>query len=255
MRAQIGEPLSLDYQAPADLLAERVVLVTGAGGGIGRAVSRGLAAHGATVVLLGRTVRRLEAVYDAIVDAGHPEPAIFPMNLANAALNDYEQLIRSLEAELGRLDGLVHNAAMLGTPSPLDHWPLEEWSQVFQVNVHAPYLLTRICLPLLRRADDGRVLFTGDQVGRRGRAYWGAYAASKAAHERLMEVFADELQSEGRVRLMSLDPGPTRTDLRATAYPAEDPLVRRPPEDLLPAYLRLLGPEGRDLHGRSLTIA
>lgn len=238
------------YAARPDLLDGRVILVTGAGDGIGAAAAKGCAAHGATVVLVGRTVRKLEAVYDAIEEAGHPRPAIYPMDLSGASPNDYEDMAKALDEEFGRLDGLLHNAALLGNLTPLDQYDLKMWSQVMQVNLNAPFLLTRACLDLLRRSEDASVLFTGSGVGRHGRAYWGAYAVSKAADENLMQIWADELETNTNIRVNSINPGAVRTSMRAKAYPGEDPEGLTRPEAILPAYLWLMGPDSRGVTGQ-----
>jgi len=240
------------YVARADLLAERVILVTGAGDGIGKAVSLACAAHGATVILLGRTVHKLESVYDTIVAAGGPKPAIYPMDLEGAVPEDHRQLAERVETELGRLDGLLHNAGMLGSLTPLEHYDPVEWLRVIQVNVNAPFLLTRSCLALLKRAQDASLLFTSSGVGRRGRAYWGAYSASKFAVEGMMQVLADELAENTRVRVNSINPGRTRTTMRAAAYPAENPDELLTPEEIVLPYLYLLGPDSHDVHGKAL---
>jgi len=244
----------LDYHAPLDLLRDRVLLVTGAGDGIGRAVSLALARHGATVVLLGRTVAKLEAVYDAIEAAGGPQPAIYPLDLAGALPVHYEELATRVEESLGRMDGLLHNAAELGTLTPLEQYEPELWSRVVQVNLNAPFLLTRACLPLLRRAPDASVVFTTAAVGRRGRAYWGAYAVAYGGVETLVQVLADELESTPHIRVNSLDPGRVRTTLHARIYPAENPYRRPPPEAVVPAYLYLLGPDSRHATGQMLAV-
>lgn len=241
----------LHYQAPPDLLRDRVIAITGAGDGLGRAAAITFARHGATVVLLGRTLAKLEAVYDEIEAGGHPQPAIFPINLEGAAPQDYEQLRSALQNEFGRLDGLLHNAAELGGRTPLDSYSLSDWTKVMQVNMTAPFLLTRALLPLLRQSADGRIVFTSSNVGRKGRAYWGAYAVSKGATETLMQVLADELESTP-IRVNSLNPGPVRTRLRASAYPAEDPASVTPPEPIMKAYLFLFGPDGKATHGQQL---
>ena len=169
-----------NYKPAPDLLKDRVILVTGASDGIGAAAAKSFAAHGATVVLLGRNIRKLEKVYDEIEALGAPQPAIYPMNLDGAATKDYTALAETLDKEFGRLDGLLHNAALLGTLTPLDQYDLEQWAKVMQVNLHAPYLLTRAVLPLLRNTTDASVIFTSSQVGRKGRAYWGAYGITNA---------------------------------------------------------------------------
>lgn len=244
--------LPLDYAPAPDLLAGRTILVTGAGDGIGAAVSRRLAAHGASVVLLGRTVKKLEAVYDAIERDGGPKPALFPMDLLRATPDDATRLAEGIHEAFGRLDGVLHNAGVLGVMSTLAHYEPEAWLEVMQVNVNAPFLLTTTLLPLLEKSDDARVVFTSSGVGRAGRAHWGAYAVSKFATEGMMQVLADETESAGRIRVMSINPGGTRTRMRAAAYPAEDPQRLRTPEDIAPAYLYAFGPEGRALHGKAL---
>jgi len=240
------------YVARTDLLAERVILVTGAGDGIGKAVSLACAVHGATVILLGRTVHKLESVYDDIVTAGGPKPAIYPMDLEGAVPEDHRQLAQRVDAELGRLDGLLHNAGLLGTLTPLEHYDTLEWLRVMQVNVNAPFLLSQACLPLLKRAPDASLLFTSSGVGRRGRAYWGAYSVSKFAVEGMMQVLADELDENARVRVNSINPGQVRTRMRAAAYPAENPDDLLMPQDIVHAYLYLLGPDSHGVHGKTL---
>jgi NAD(P)-dependent dehydrogenase (short-subunit alcohol dehydrogenase family) len=229
-----------------------VILITGAGDGIGRAVSLACAAHGATLVLLGRTVAKLESVYDDIVAAGGPKPAIYPMELEGAVPDDHRQLAQRIDSQLGRLDGLLHNAGLLGSLTPLEHYDPLEWLRVIQVNLHAPFLLTQACLALLRRAPDASLLFTSSGVGRRGRAYWGAYSASKFALEGMMQILADELHENTRIRVNSINPGRVRTAMRAAAYPAENPAELLAPEDIVLPYLYLLGPDSHGVHGQAL---
>ena len=239
-----------DWQPRPDCLAGRVVLVTGAGAGIGAAAARTLAAHGATVVLLDLNVRSLEAVYDDIEKAGHPQPAIYPMNLEGATEKDYLDLAETLEREFGRLDGLLHNAAMLGALVPLAHMETELWYRVLQVNLNAPFLLTRSCLALLMKSDDASILFCSDAVGRRGRAYWGAYGVSKAGIENLMQTLADEMEANTSVRVNSFDPGPVATALRALAYPGENPASLPQPDEVVRPILYLLGPDAAGVTGQ-----
>lgn len=241
-----------DYQAPADLLRDKVILVTGAGDGIGRAAAQAFAAHGATLVLLGRSLDKLEAVYDAIEAAGGTQPALFPLDLATATEQDCQQLSTALEQTFGRLDGLLHNASLLGERRPIASTSWTSWQEVMQVNVNAAFLLTRALLPLLERAPQASVVFTSSGVGRRGRAYWGAYAVSKFATEGLMQVLADELENTSRVRVNSLNPGATNTAMRRSAYPAEEPTRNPSPEDILPAYLYLMGDDSIGVTGQAL---
>lgn len=238
-----------DYQARPDLLQDRIILVTGAGSGIGAAAAKSFAAHGATVILLGRTTRKLEEVYDAIVAAGHPTPAIFPMNLEGAKPEDHIQLAETIDKEFGRLDGLLHNASILGSLTPLGQYDMEMWGKLMQVNLNAPYLMTRACLGVLNKSEDASVVFTSSSVGRHGRAYWGAYGISKAATENMMQIWADELEANTPIRLNSINPGATRTSMRTRAYPGEDPASNPQPEAIMPAYLYLMGPDSKGTTG------
>ncbi len=239
-----------DYRPAPDLLQDRVILVTGAGSGIGRAVATAYAAHGATLVLLGPVLRELEATYDAIEQAGHPQPAIFEMDLAEAGPAEVHGMAASIGQHLGRLDGLVHNAALLPYLSRIDDYDPEDWERVLRINLTAPFLLTQACLPLLRQAPDASILFTTDKVGRRGRAYWGAYGVSKAGLDNLMQILADETEKDGRIRANAIDPGPVRSDLRIRIYPAQDPSTWAAPEDILGPYLFLMGPDSAGVTGR-----
>lgn len=243
---------ALSYQCPEQAFAGRVILVTGAGDGIGRAVSLALARHGATVILLGRTQEKLEAVYDQIKAAGGPEPAMAPVNLDVARPQDYEALADMFDKEFGRLDGILHNASILGDITPLEQYEYSTWDTVMQVNVNAAFYLTRALIPLLRESDDASILFTSSSVGRKGRAFWGAYAVSKFATEGMMQVLADELENVSRIRVNSINPGATRTRMRALAYPAEDASTLKTPEQIVPAYLYLLGPASTGVTGQAL---
>ncbi|NWN92148.1 YciK family oxidoreductase [Marinobacter adhaerens] len=242
-----------DYQAPADLLKDRIILVTGAGSGIGRTAAKTYAAHGATVILVGRTVSKLESVYDEIEAAGHPKPAIVPMNFEGAAVKDYEELAMTLEDNFGKLDGLLHNAGILGDRSPVETYDPELWTKVMHVNATAPFLLSRAMIPLLRKSDAASVIFTSSGVGRTAKAYWGAYAVSKFAVEGLSQLLADELEDDQHnVRVNSLNPGATRTNMRAHAYPAENPQHNPAPDELMPVYLYLMGNDSADVNGQQI---
>ncbi len=239
----------IDYQAPSELLHDRVILVTGAGDGIGRAAALAYARHGATVILLGRTIAKLEAVYDEIEAAGGPQPAIFPLNFEGATLKDYHDMAETLDREFGRLDGILHNAGQLGRIMPFEQYNPELWEQVMQVNINGPIWMTQALLPLLKSSPDASVIFTSSGVGRKGRAYWGAYAVSKFATEGFVEVLSDELEHLGSIRVNSLNPGATRTQMRRSAYPGEDPNALRTAEEIMPTYLWLMGPESRGHNG------
>lgn len=243
-------PLKSFRPAP-DALKDRIILVTGAGAGIGRAVAVSLAEFGAAVVLLGRTVGKLEKVYDVIVDSDLTQPSIFPMDLETADGSTYDKLYETMANEYGRLDGLLHNAGLASTLTPIEHHDIGVWQQVMHVNLTAPFILCRCLLPLLRESDDASIVFTSSGVAKKGRAYWGAYAVSKFGTEGLMQVLADETEENTNIRVNSINPGPTRTQMRAQAYPAEDPGKLAAPEDIVGAYLYLLGPDSKGVTGRS----
>lgn len=242
-----------DYQPTDNLLTGRIILITGAGSGIGRYMALEFAKLGATVILLGRSLRKLETLYDEIEQQNGPQPAIYPMNLESATLQDYDVLTTTLTNEFGRLDGLLHNAALLGTLSPIQHHSVELWYRIMQVNLHAPFLLTKACLPLLSHSADASILFTSSNVAKQGKAYWGGYAVSKWGLEGLMQVLADELENSS-IRVNSINPGAIRTALRAIAYPGEDPMTLPTPEVLRTLYLYLIGPDSRGITGQAFEL-
>ena len=240
-----------DYTARPDLLKGRVILVTGAGRGIGAVAAKTFAAHGATVLLLGKTEANLNQVYDAIAEAGHPQAAVIPFNLETALAHQYDELAAMVEREFGRLDGLLHNAAILGPRTPIEQLSGDNFMRVMQVNVNATFMLTSSLLPLLKLSKDASVIFTSSSVGRKGRAYWGAYATSKFANEGLMQVLADEMDGICPGRANSINPGATRTGMRAQAYPGENPANNPPPEAIMPLYLYLMGPDSVGVNGQA----
>jgi NAD(P)-dependent dehydrogenase (short-subunit alcohol dehydrogenase family) len=240
-----------DYQPTADLLKNRVILITGIGEGIGRAAARRLAGCGATVVLLGRTIRKLEQVYDEIEQAGGPKPALYPMNLEGATPKDYVDLARVLDTEFGRLDGLLHNAALFSGLTPIANYDIELWYRILQVNLNAPFMLTQAVLELLNRSADASVVFTTDRVGEEGRAYWGAYAVAKGGAQTLMKLLSSELETNTAIRVNSIDPGQVRSELTLRAYPGRDPAEWADPEDIMAAYLYLLGPDSKGVTGQT----
>ncbi len=231
-------------------LEGRVILITGAGGALGRALAIRSAALGARVVLSGKTVRKLEAVYDAIVAAGGARPSIAPLDLERADASQYSGLADAVRNEFGRLDGLVHCAGLLGERSPIEHYDVITWMRVMHVNVNAAFILTQALLPLLRVSEDASVIFTTSGVSVHGRAFWGAYAVSKFALEGLMQVLADEVDTTTAIRVNSVNPGKMRTAMRALAYPGEDPQSLPEPSAVLGPFLYLLGPESRGVTGQ-----
>lgn len=240
-----------DYQPDQALLKDRVILVTGAGDGIGRAAALAYAAHGATVVLLGKTVTKLEAVYDEIESGGGPTPAIYPMHLEGATPHDYDELAAVMDSNFGHVDGILHNAANLPYLSRIKDYEVDDWLKVMQVNLNAPFQITQACMPLLERSDDARVLFTTDTVGHRGKAFWGAYGVSKFGIEGLTQTLAAELEKT-HIRVNCIDPGPTRTALRKRAFPGDDVDAIKTPDTLMPLYLWAMGPDSRETTGQRL---
>lgn len=242
-----------NFSASENLLKNKIILISGAGDGIGRAAALSFAQHGATIILVGRTLSKLESVYDEIEVNRFPQPAIFPMNFESALEQDYKALVDAIEEEFGRLDGILHNAAELGPRTPLAQYPIEHFEKIMRVNVTAPFLLTKALIPLLERSGSGSVLFTGSSVGKQGRAYWGAYGISKAANENMMQIFADEYEASSKLRFNSINPGATRTRMRATAFPAEDPTTLCTPESLMNRYLYLLSDESQNVKAGQFT--
>ncbi|MDO6706559.1 YciK family oxidoreductase [Photobacterium sp. 1_MG-2023] len=241
----------MNYQIAADSLKDRVILVTGAGDGIGRQAALSYAAHGATVILLGRTVSKLEAVYDEIDALGAPQPAIIPLDMKGATKQNYLDMVDTIKDQFGRLDGVLHNASLLGVLSPFDQLGEDTFDEVMHVNVKAQFLLTQAIMPLIKASEDGRIIFTTSTVGHIGRAFWGAYSMSKFATEGMMQIVADEL-SNTNVRVNAINPGGTRTGMRAKAFPAEDPKTLKTPLDIMPLYLYLMGPESKDVNGQCI---
>ena len=249
------------YLAPPGLLAGRVIAVTGAGDGVGRAVALAAAERGAQLVLIGRNVKGLEAVHAQISApgaagaagaAGAVEASIAPLDLERALAPDYDTLAAALGERYGRLDGLVHCAAQVGALAPIEHYDMLTWCRVLHVNLTAAFALTQVLLPALRASQDASVIFSSSGVGRRGRAHWGAYAVSKFGIEGLSQVLADELEGISAVRVNAVNPGPARTRLRRQAFPAENTSTVPEPAALVQPYLWLLGPDSHGVTGRSL---
>jgi len=236
------------YEPAADAFAGRVILVTGATAGIGRAVARALVEHGATVLLHGRNAKLLDALYQELVPLG-PEPAVAQLDFERAQGPEYQALTDEIEKRYGRLDGLLHNASLLGDRSPIEHYDIGLWQRVLLVNLTAPFILTRCMLPLLRASRDASLLFTTSGVGNQGAAFWGAYAVSKFGTEGLAQILANEFENT-RVRVNAINPGGTRTRMRARAYPAENPETLLAPEDITLPYLYLLGAASREINGQ-----
>jgi NAD(P)-dependent dehydrogenase (short-subunit alcohol dehydrogenase family) len=241
-----------EYQPDSNLLAERIILITGAGDGIGKAAALTCAAHGATVILAGRTVAKLEQVYDQILEAGGPEAIIYPIDLEGATSENYDELCVNIAEQFGHLDGLLHNAGILGQRTPLSNYRQDVWGKVMKVNVTAQFQMTQALMPVLERSADASVIFTTSGVGRVGRSFWGAYAVSKFAVEGMVQVWASELEGLGSVRVNAINPGATSTGMRAQAFPAENPGSLKSAAEIMPAYLYLLGSDSKAVNGQSV---
>lgn len=240
------------YQAPSDLLNGKVILITGASEGIGRVAAKTYAQYGATVILHGRDLKKLEAVYDEIEAAAYAQPAIIPLNFSSAKPADFEQVAMSIEQEFGRLDGILHSAGVLGDITPLEMYDPDTWDEVMKINLRAPYLLTQSLMPLLKQSADASIIFMSSSVGRKARPFWGAYAVSKYGVEGLSLLLAEELAKTSNIRVNCVNPGATRTKMRAKAYPAEDPVNVTPPQALMPLFLFLMGNDSKGTTGQSI---
>ena len=239
------------YTYPDDILRDRIILITGASDGIGKALALHAASLGAQVILHGRSVPKLEKVYDAIEDIeGAPRPSIAVMDLESANAESYTTLAQSIEGEFGRLDGLVLNASILGERYSIEQYDAVLWQKVMHVNVTSIFAMTQVFIPLLQKSADPSVIFTSSGVGRTGRAHWGAYAVSKFATEGFSQVLADE-HRHGKLRSNCINPGATRTNMRLAAFPAEDRDALKRPEDILAPYIFLLGPDSKGVTGES----
>ena len=239
------------YSYPQDLLQDRIILITGASDGIGRALAIHAAGLGAKVILHGRNIKKLEKVYDQIESIDNaPQPSIAVMDLATATSESYRSLADGVDEEFGRLDGLVHNAGILGDRFSIEQYDAVKWQQVMHVNLTAVFALTQVCLPMLQKSKDASVIYTSSGVGRQGRAFWGAYSVSKFATEGLSQVLADE-HKHSNLRVNCINPGATRTNMRLEAYPAENRDSLKRPEEILPAHVFLLGSDSHGVTGQS----
>ena len=246
------DPISYEYAG--DILKNRIVLVTGASDGIGEALAVHIAGLGAQVVLHGRNTKKLESVYDQITNLNDaPRPSIAVLDLATAEGDAYSSLANSIEQEFGRLDGLVHNAGILGQRLSIEQYEIADWQRVMHVNLTAPFVLTQALLPLLRESVDPSIIFTSSGVGRVGKAFWGAYSVSKFGTEALSQILADE-NRHTPLRVNCINPGPTRTKMRLAAYPAEDRDALKRPEDIMATYVYLLGPDSQGVTGKSFDV-
>lgn len=245
--------ISTNYSITTGELKDKIILVTGANRGFGKAMTLDLAKAGATVIMLGRDLGSLESAYDEVVDAGFAEPILYPLDLEGATPEHYEQLQRDILDNFGQLDGLIHNAGIIGTMMPIEQYDLKLWYSTMQINVNAPFMLTQFLIPVLSKSKDARILFLSSSVGRTAKAYWGAYGVSKFAIEGLSKTLAEELEKTN-IRVNSLDPKRMRTEMRRTAYPAENSDNNPLPESISPAIVYLMSEATKALNGEQLTL-
>ncbi|MBT8114107.1 MAG: SDR family NAD(P)-dependent oxidoreductase [Arenicella sp.] len=242
-----------NHQVGDQEFSHKVIMVTGAADGIGRAVTLALAEHGATVIMLDRKARHLEKLFDSIMQQGFTEPVILPVDLMEITPESATRLAQAVSDDFGHLDGLLHNAAELGSPSPMDQYDLDYWNQVMHTNMQAPYFLTRALLPLLKQEYTTNILFTTAEVGRQPAAYWGAYSIAYAGLEAQMTIWAEELENVSNIKVNSIDPGPVRTSFRRRSHPGESQQNLVAPGEIVSAYLKLLGSD-HGLHGQRLSV-
>ncbi len=245
--------IKTNYKITVGELKDKIILVTGANRGFGRAMTLDLAKAGATVIMLGRDLSSLETAYDEVVDAGYQEPVLFPFDLEGATPEHYEQLQQDVLNNFGKLDGLIHNASIIGTMMPIEQYDIKVWYSTMQINLNAAFMLSQFLIPALNKSDDARMLFLSSSVGRSARAYWGAYGVSKFAIEGLSKTLAEELE-KSHISVNSVDPGCMRTEMRRTAYPAENSDNNPLPENKSPAMVYLMSENSKGLNGEQLTL-
>lgn len=243
--------MMFDYSIENANLTNKTILVTGAGAGIGRSAALTYAKLGATVILLGKTVSKLEAVYDEIIALGLTEPAIIPLDLKGATKQNYIDMSATIASQFGKLDGALLNASMLGELTPFTQIHEQIFNDVMKVNVTAQYLLAQALIPTMLLAPKASLIFTSSGVGSQGRAYWGAYSISKFATEGMMQVIADEYE-DSSLRINAINPGGTQTNMRACAFPAEDKDALPTPDEIMPVYAYLMSEDSADINGQTL---
>ena len=242
------------FSPPDNCLEGKTILVTGAGDGIGRVAALTYARYGATVLLLGRTSSKLESVYDEIESFGGKQPAMLPMNLEGATYAEMQKLANLIHREVGQLDGVLHNAGMLGALTPLEMYDVDMFAQVMKVNFTSTFMLTQALLPLLKDAPHGSIVFTSSSVGTHPRAFWGAYALSKQAVEGMSDIFTQETQNTTNLRFNCVNPGGTRTNMRAHAFPGENPMSLKSPDDIMAGYVCLMSDESIGVRGQVVEL-
>ncbi len=233
-------------------LSKQVFLITGAGGGLGGTAALTLAGKGAHVILLDKSIAKLEAVYDAIVALNAPEPIMYPFDLAGATEQDYQELADKIDQTYGALQGLLHSAVEFTSFAPMAMTSTKDWGHSLNVNLNAPFLLTRVLLPVLQKSTHASIVFTSDSSARTAKAYAGVYGVAKIAIEGYAKILADELEAPGKIRVNILIPGPVDSPLRKRAYPAEDKSKLPGMDSLAPVYSYLFGSESIGITGQAM---
>jgi len=248
------DPNTYNYANANNSLTGKTILISGAGSGIGKAVALDCAKAGATVILLGKDQTKLETVYDEITALNAPQPAIYPLNLLSATEHDYTAMHDILSEEFDCIDGIIHQAGILGTSTPVANYTLMQWQNVFQVNLTSAFMLTKTLHPLLKQAPHASIVFTTSSTAQTGKAYWSAYSASKAGLENLAQTLKYEYDQTSNIRINCLEPGAVNTPFRAFAFPAEDPNTLKTPSDISPAFIYLMSDESKDINGERVTL-
>ena len=226
-------------------MKNKVILITGANKGIGKTLSLEFSKMGVNIVLLGRNEESLDNVYDEIITTTSTKPLIIKCDLSNIDINSAKQISDEIMGVYGRLDGVVFNAAKLGKMSTIEDYEEDIWKEVFNINLHSAFIISKEILPALKAAPNGRIIFTSSGVAEVGKAFWGAYSASKFAVKGLAEILRDELDTTSNVKVFNYDPGKTRTSMRALAYPAENPQDLKEPKVLFNDYLWFFSDESQ----------
>ena len=236
----------------SSILKNKTIVISGAGSGIGRQAAKSFSKHGANLILLSKNIKKLETLYDEIIDEKKNDVIIQPLNFEIAEENDFEKIISAIKDKYPSIDGLLNNAGVLGEKKPLEQYNYATWKNVIKVNVDASFLLTKSLLPLLKKSNSSSIIFTSSGVGRKGRAYWGAYSISKFATEAMMQIFSEELQNTSSVRVNCINPGAVRTNMRESAYPAENPETNPSADKIMKPYLYLMSDVSKEINGQSI---
>ena len=236
----------------SNILKDKTIVISGAGSGIGRQAAKSFSEHGANLILLSKNIKKLETLYDEIIDENKNDVIIQPINFEIAEENDFEKIISAIKDKYPSIDGLLNNAGVLGEKKPLEQYNYATWKNVIKVNVDASFLLTKSLLPLLKKSNGSSIIFTSSGVGRKGRAYWGAYSISKFATEAMMQIFSEELQNTSSVRVNCINPGAVRTNMRESAYPAENPETNPSADKIMKPYLYLMSDVSKEINGQSI---